>query len=423
MAVMIAGAGVGGLTLALSLQQVGIDCIVYEAVREVRPLGVGINLQPHAARELFELGLQADLDRIGLRTQEVAYFSSHGQPIWEEPRGEKAGYHWPQYSIHRGELQMALYWAFLERGGRVMAGCALKTWEEDTHGVTATFVDRRTGHVVGRDRGAALIGADGINSTLRARLYPDEGPAHWGGTMMWRGVTEAPRFRSGRSVAMIGRKAAKFVCYPIADRGDGYSLLNWIADIHDPDRAGFAPQDWNREGRLKDVLPRFDGMSFDWLDIPQVMRDAEAIYEYPMVDRDPLPAWTRGRVTLMGDAAHPMYPIGSNGASQAILDARYLARALDEEGRVTDALQRYDLERREAVNSVVLANRGDGPDKILDIVAERAPDGFDRIEDVITGAELASQAASYKAVAGMDVATLNARPSILARRGMDQNKG
>ncbi|WP_425090380.1 flavin-dependent oxidoreductase [Tropicimonas sp. S265A] len=416
MTVMIAGAGIGGLSLALSLHQAGIDCTVYEAVREVRPLGVGINLQPHAARELFELGLENALDEIGLRTAGLAYFTAQGNLVWEEPRGMQAGYNWPQYSIHRGALQMALYWAFLERGGSVLAGYALKSWEEDSHGITATFMDRRTGHTVGRERGSVLIGADGINSAMRARLFPNEGPARWGGTMMWRGTTEAPRLRDGRTVCMIGSKARKFVVYPIADRPDGRSLLNWIADIHDPARAGFAPQDWNREGRLQDFLPAFEDMVFDWLDVPQVIRKADTIYEYPMVDRDPLPRWSHGRVTLLGDAAHPMYPIGSNGASQAILDGRYLARALIEGSDVKSALARYEADRRETVNALVLANRGDGPDKILDVVAERAPDGFERIEDVITREELASQATSYKALAGMDVATLNTRPPILGQR-------
>lgn len=416
MTVMIAGAGIGGLSLALSLQQVGIECVVYEAVREVRPLGVGINLQPHATRELFELGLEQELDKIGLRTEEVAYFSKQGHLVWAEPRGIAAGYRWPQYSIHRGELQMALYWAFLERGGQVLAGYALRDWDEDGAGVMATFVDRSTGRIVGREHGKALIGADGINSTMRARLYPDEGPARWGGTMMWRGVTEGPKFRTGRTVSMSGTKSVKFVCYPIADRDGNRSLLNWIADIHDPSRAGFAPQDWNRAGQLEDFLPAFDAMQFDWLDVPEIIRQAETIYEYPMVDRDPLPKWSHKRVTLLGDAAHPMYPIGSNGASQAILDGRYLARALDEESTVIAALERYDDERRETVNAVVLANRGDGPDAILDVVADRAPQGFDRIEDVISREELASQATRYKAVAGMDVSALNARPSILETR-------
>ncbi|MEM8581282.1 MAG: flavin-dependent oxidoreductase [Pseudomonadota bacterium] len=414
MTVMIAGAGIGGLSLALSLQQVGIECVIYEAVREVRPLGVGINLQPHAVRELFELGLEDDLDRIGLRTEEVAYFSQQGKLVWDEPRGLSAGYRWPQFSVHRGQLQMALYWAFLERGGSVLAGYALQDWEEDSAGVIARFADRRTGRIVGRECGAILVGADGINSTVREQLYPDEGPARWGGTMMWRGVSRAPRFRTGRSIAMSGEKAVKFVCYPIADCGEDDSLLNWIADIHDPNRAGFAPQDWNRAGRIEDFLPMFAGMSFDWLDVPRVIQNAQAIYEYPMVDRDPLPRWSHGRITLLGDAAHPMYPIGSNGASQAILDGRYLTRALKEAHDVVSALDRYDSERRDEVNAVVMANRGDGPDKILDVVAERAPQGFEHVEEVISRQELVSQAASYKAVAGMDIAKLNARPSILS---------
>ncbi|MEM9975897.1 MAG: flavin-dependent oxidoreductase, partial [Pseudomonadota bacterium] len=391
---------------------------ILEAVREIKPLGVGINLQPHAARELFDLGLEAGLDCVGLRTAEVAYFSAQGQEIWREPRGMAAGYHWPQYSIHRGGLQMLLYRTLVERAGDVIrTGAAVTGWQETAEGVSVALADRRSGESLGLEHGSVLVGADGINSSIRAALYPEEGPAHWGGTMMWRGVTRGPRFLTGRSVTMTGRKNVKFVAYPIDDKEDGGSVINWIADLTMPPDYDWRQQDWNRAGRLDDFLPAFEGWAFDWLDIPATIRAAEHIYEYPMVDRDPLPRWSHGRVTLTGDAAHAMYPIGSNGASQGILDARILTRELRAQGATPAALSAFDAARRDEVNAVVLANRGDGPDQILDIVAERAPDGFDNIEAVMPLAERQGFADSYKRVAGMEVAALNARPPILSPDG------
>ncbi|MEM9474106.1 MAG: flavin-dependent oxidoreductase [Pseudomonadota bacterium] len=415
MTVLIAGAGIGGLTLGLSLHQVGIPFRIFEAVRELRPLGVGINLQPHAVRELFELGLEAELDAVGLRTEEVAYFSQHGQLIWREPRGVLAGYQWPQFSIHRGGLQMLLYRAVLERCGDVIqTGSAVTGWNAADNGVEISLADRRSGASLGTASGSVLVAADGINSTIRAALYPVEDEVQWGGTMMWRGVTKAPQFLTGRSVTMTGRKDVKFVAYPIGDAGDGHSVINWIADLTMPEGYDWRQQDWNRAGVLEDFLPAFSDWSFDWLDIPQVIRGAEGVYEYPMVDRNPLPRWSHGSVTLLGDAAHAMYPIGSNGASQGILDARVLARELREQGVGQAALTAYDAARRPDVNALVLANRGDGPDQILDIVAERAPDGFDDIETVMPLEERQSFADGYKQVAGMDIATLNARPPLIA---------
>ncbi|WP_208351766.1 flavin-dependent oxidoreductase [Pseudaestuariivita rosea] len=413
MTVLIAGAGIAGLTIGLSLHQVGIPFRIFEAVRQIRPLGVGINLQPHAVRELFDLGLEQGLDTVGLRTEEVAYFSSHGQLIWREPRGMLAGYHWPQFSVHRGGLQMLLYDAVRQRCGDVIeTGHAVTGWTQTDDGVTITLTDRKTGQGLGTATGDVLVAADGINSNLRAKLCPDEGPAHWGGTMMWRGVTRGPRFLTGRSVTMTGRKDVKFVAYPIADDGDG-SVINWIADLTMPPDYDWAKQDWNRAGVLDDFLPAFADWRFDWLDIPQIIRGADQIYEYPMVDRNPLDQWTHGRMTLLGDAAHAMYPIGSNGASQAILDARILARDMRDHGVTTGALQAYEAERRPKVKALVLANRGDGPDKILDIVHDRAPDGFEDIEQIMPLAERQAFADGYKQVAGMDINALNERDPLI----------
>lgn len=411
MTVLIAGAGIGGLSLGLSLHTLGIPFRIYEAVHQIRPLGVGINVQPHAIRELCELGLQEALDEAGLRTEEVGYFSAQGGTIWSEPRGMLAGYHWPQYSIHRGRMQMLLLHALTERAGVdvIERGSAVTGWAENDDGIAITLTDRATGALIRTVQGRVFVAADGINSATRARLYPQEGPAHWGRVMMWRGVTRGPKFLTGRSMAMVGRKACKFVCYPIEDYGDGTCLINWIADRMMPDDYVWRAQDWNRAGNRADFAPAFADWSFDWLDIPALIRDAQDIWEYPMVDRDPLPAWSHGRVTLLGDAAHAMYPIGSNGASQAILDARVLARELRDHGLGRAALDAYDEARRETVNALVLANRGDGPDKVLDVVAERAPHGFDDIAQVMGRDELEEVAGAYKKMAGMDISALNNR--------------
>jgi 5-methylphenazine-1-carboxylate 1-monooxygenase len=415
MTVIIAGAGIGGLSLGLSLHQLGIHFHIVEAVSHVKPLGVGINLQPHAVRELFDLGLEKQLDDIGLRTEEVAYFSAQGQLIWSEPRGMEAGYHWPQYSIHRGELQFLLYRELLARCGPqvITTGAALTGWQEDALGVVVQLENRKTREKLEDLHGLVLIGADGINSTVRATLYPDEGGAKWRGTMMWRGVTRAQGFLSGRSMAMAGTADRKFVCYPIQDLGEGgEQRINWIADLALPPDYAWDKQDWNREGHLHDFAPQFADWHFDWLDIPALIEAAESIWEYPMVDRDPLPRWSHGRATLLGDAAHAMYPIGSNGATQAIIDARVLARELNR-GQGEAALAAYDADRREAVNRLVMLNRGDGPDKVLDEVAARAPDGFTDISNVMGARELTEIAQGYKAVAGFDVEALNARAPLI----------
>ncbi len=414
MTVLIAGGGIAGLTLGLSLHALGIPFRIFEAVRELKPLGVGINLQPTAVRELIEMGLEDALDEAGLRTEEVAYFNRFGQEVWREKRGLAAGNRWPQFSIHRGGLQMALARALIDRAGDevLQTGAAVTGWRETAGGVEATLADRASGAGLGTVRGAVLIGADGINSTIRAALYPDEGPAHWRGTMMWRGVTFAPQFLTGRTMAMIGTRDVKFVCYPIADAPEG-SLINWIADLTMPPGYDWLAQDWNRPGDPADFAHHFADWRFDWLDVPALIDAAQGIWEFPMVDRNPLPRWSFGPVTLMGDAAHAMYPIGSNGATQGILDARFLARALRDGGTNAQALAAYDDARRETVNALVLANRGDGPDRVLDIVAERAPDGFDDIETVMPLAERQALADHYKAVAGMTIDELNRRPSIL----------
>ena len=406
MRVLVIGGGIGGLTTALALHAAGLEAEVHEGAGEVRPLGVGINLQPHAVRELCELGLGEALAETGVATRELVYANRFGQVIWREDRGRAAGYHWPQYSIHRGRLQMLLWQAAQARLGaaRVCSGHRLAGFTQDAAGVTAQFADGSTA------RGDLLIAADGIHSVVRRHFVPGEGPPKWNGAILWRATSVAPPYLTGASMVQAGSHDQKFVVYPIAELPDGRRLTNWIAERRFPADTPWAREDWNRPGNLADVLPAFERWNFGWLDVPGLMRRAEAVYEFPMVDRDPLERWTDGRVTLLGDAAHPMYPIGSNGASQAILDARRLAWHLAGK-RWDDALAGYEAERRPATAALVAANRGLGPDLVLELVHQRAPQGFTALHDVISQAELEGTASAYKKLAGFDPALLNARES------------
>jgi len=415
MTVLVAGAGIGGLTLALSLHQAGIPVRLFEQSEKLEPLGVGINVLPHAVRELTELGLLDELAATGVATAELAYYSKHGQRIWSEPRGREAGYRWPQFSIHRGALQMILFRAVIDRLGpdAIVTGARVAQVMQEDDGVRVR-IERRGG---AKDEipGAVLVACDGIHSAIRRSFYPDEGPPIWNGAILWRGVTEAKPFLTGRSMIMAGHEFQKFVCYPISrealDRGD--AVINWIAEKKFAPDHEWRREDWNRPGRLEDFLPDFESWRFDWLDVPGLIRNARAVYEFPMVDRDPLPEWTRGRITLLGDAAHPMYPIGSNGASQAILDARVLTAEFIARGITPDALRAYDDMRRPATAAIVEANRRNGPEQVMQLVETRAPDGFEDASAVISQDELQDIASGYKRVAGFDVEALNARASIV----------
>ncbi|MPZ12307.1 MAG: flavin-dependent oxidoreductase [Kiloniellaceae bacterium] len=416
MTVLVAGAGIGGLTLALSLHQAGVPVRVFETAAEIRPLGVGINLLPHAVRELDELGLLAELDGLGLRTAELAYYSKRGQLIWSEPRGEAAGYRWPQFSVHRGKLQMMLLAAAQQRIGaeNILTGWHLEDWRTEKDGIVAAFADKKSGQPRGEATGSLLIGADGIHSSLRRRLYPDEGPPIWNGAILWRGIARATPYLTGRSMIMAGHEFQKFVCYPISPAGDdGKATINFIAERKFAADHAWRREDWNRPGDPADFLPQFADWRFDWLDVPALIAAAEAVYEYPMVDRDPLPRWTQGRASLLGDAAHAMYPIGSNGASQAILDARVLTREILAQGATPAALAAYEAERRPATAKIVLANRQNGPEQVMQRVEQLAPDGFARIEDILQPEELEETARSYKQLAGFDKDGLNSRPPIV----------
>jgi len=409
MTVLIAGGGISGLALALTCHQIGVPCKVFESVAKLRPLGVGINLQSSAVRELYDMGLAHRLDEIGIRTRDYGMYSKKGLHIWTEDRGTWAGYTWPQYSIHRGQLHMMLYDALLDRTGPdvietgwSVVGFSNQDNQAHLHLRIATGETRT-------ETGCLVIGADGIHSTIRAQLVPEEGPPVWGGTMLWRGTTQAKPYKSGASMVMIGHDGLRIVSYPISkpDSQTGAATLNWIATLNYDKEASWRKEDWSREANLDDFLPQFEGMVFDWLDVPQMIRNSERIYEYPMVDRDPLDQWTHGRVTLMGDAAHAAYPVGSNGAGSGIIDARELGAAFLAHGVTPAALTAYEAKMRPVTSEVILTNRVAGPDKILDIVEERCGGQFDKIEDIISQQEMLEHANTYKAIAGYGIQSTN----------------
>jgi 5-methylphenazine-1-carboxylate 1-monooxygenase len=399
--VLIVGAGIGGLTLALTLHRAGIPCRIYEQAPEIRPVGVGINILPHATKELSALGLQDALAEVGIATAESAFFNRFGQLIYREPAGRNAGYDWPQFSIHRGDLQAVLLRAVVERLGtdRVLAGWQCTGARDDGQRATAEFLGREAQH------GSAVIACDGIHSVIRRQFYPDEGAPRYSGYNMWRGVTVWPRYLTGGSMVRIGWLATgKMVIYPIRDHADGTQLINWVVEIETPHHR---ERDWNRPGRLEDFLPAVADWQFDWLDVPAMLQASEMVLEFPMVDQDPLPRWSFGRVTLLGDAAHPMVPRGSNGAGQAILDARVLADCLTDTADAVAALRSYEDRRLAPTTNVVLTNRKNPPDAILREVYERTGDKpFANIDDVITADELRALSDGYKAVAGYDKAAL-----------------
>jgi 2-polyprenyl-6-methoxyphenol hydroxylase-like FAD-dependent oxidoreductase len=413
--VLIVGGGIGGLVLALSLHQIGVNCRVYEGVPELKPLGAGINLLPHAVRELDELGLLPALDAVGIRTKDASYFNHHGQLIYREVAGTAAGYAWPQFSIHRGDLQMLLYKALLERLGKdsVVTGHKFVSVVQDSSGVTASFKDPN-GNDLPQVRARLMVGCDGISSAVRKQFYPDEGDPVYSGLTVWRGVLSHKPFLSGADTIRAGwMTVGKLMVYPIRDNIDaeGNQLMNWVATLQRPKPTSY---DWNGQAKLEDFFEPYSKWQFDWLDVPAMLQKTERYMVYPMVDRNPVPTWTFGRVTLLGDAAHPMYPRGSNGAGQSILDARYITGCFKRKGTTEEALQDYDKVRVEATAKVVLMNRANPPDTVLRVVYERTGGKrFKKIEDVISNTELQEILDNYKAVAGFQIKELAKRPALV----------
>ncbi|MEM9891066.1 MAG: flavin-dependent oxidoreductase [Actinomycetota bacterium] len=412
MTVLVAGGGIAGLTMALTCHQIGVEAVVLESVRRLRPLGVGINLQPNAVRELDDLGLADRLPGIGVETEEWAIVGRNGNDVYAEPRGRGAGYHWPQWSVHRGRLQMLLHDAVVERLGpdAVVTDARVIGYADEGDTVRAQ-VQRRDGTTTSY-AGDVLLGADGLHSALRAALHPDEGPPVWGGAMLWRATSPGPPIRSGASFTLVGSLEQRFVHYPISppDPVTGLQEQNWIAELTVDPAEGWGDGDWNKRIEIDKFLHAFADWTFDWLDVPGLITDAEAVYEFPMVDRDPVDRWVDGRMALLGDAAHVMYPVGSNGASQAIVDARVLGAAFVEHGVGPDALTAYQDLLLDDISALVLRNRGAGPIAILGVVDERCGGVFDDIDDIIPADERHEFMAGYKSAAGFARDALNAAP-------------
>lgn len=405
MRVLIAGAGIGGLAAALYLHRAGIEVEVFEQAGGIRELGVGINVLPHSVAELADLGLLDALDAVAIRTGTLVYQNRFGQTVWTEPRGLGAGYDVPQFSIHRGRFQRVLYEAVAERIGadHVHVGHRLTDFCDGENAITARLAGR-DGTVIAEREGDVLVGADGIHSAVRAHHYPDQGPPSWNGMMMWRGATVADPIDGGRLMVIAGGMDAKAVIYPIADDedGNGRQLINWVVNVKLSDGSSPPPnkEDWSREGTWGDVEAHLNLFSLPDIDLAGLIKGADAFYEYPMCDRDPLPRWSFGRTTLLGDAAHPMYPVGSNGSAQAILDAKALAQHLAAASDTIAALTAYDEERRPKTAEIVYLNRKGGPERVIDVVTERAPQGFDKLDDVVSEEELRAIVGNYAGKSG-----------------------
>lgn len=415
MMIAIIGAGITGLTAALSLHEAGIPCEVFEAVETPAPLGVGINVLPHAMRELTALGLLPELRAAGVEIDELVYLTKHGKRIWQEPRGLAAGYQWPQVAIHRGALQMALLRAAQARLGaeRVHFGHALVDAESDADGVTARFANGAT------FRADVLAAADGIHSAARRKFYPNEGMPKWNGVMLWRSTSETGKILGGRSMLWAGHARQKFVGYPIEyDADTGKTLLNWICELKIAEHGEQAPpkEDWNRAGNRADFLPRFDNWQWPDVYVRRIVETSTDVYAFPMVDRDPLPRWTFGRLTLLGDAAHPMYPIGSNGATQGVIDGRAFACHMATVPSIDAGLAAYEAERRPATEKIVLTNRANGPDHVMELAEQRAPNVADDLDALLPQAERQAIAENYKKIAGFDPSMMTAPSKYIVAR-------
>jgi 2-polyprenyl-6-methoxyphenol hydroxylase-like FAD-dependent oxidoreductase len=415
--VIIAGGGIGGLATALTLHQIGVPCIVFEAVREMRPLGVGINLQPNAVRELYDLGFtEADLDRVGLPAKEWALVGLNGNDIYSEPRGLLAGYNWPQYAVHRGLFHVLLYEKLAERIGaaNVRLGSRVTGYRKNPDGRVSAFVEHADG-TASEEGGALLIGADGIHSAIRAQMHPAQPPIHWGGAVMWRGTTWAKPIRTGASFVGLGTHRHRIVFYPISHPAPrtGLSMINWIAEVTMDNAEGWKQSGWFRQVSIDDFIHHFEDWIWDWLDVPALIRNADCAFENPMIDRDPVPTWRDGPVALLGDAAHAMYPTGSNGGSQAIVDARILGATMVEHGVTAGALAAYDAKLCGPISQLILRNRGAGPFGLLNMVDERCGGTFENIDDVIPPKERAEFMAGYRAAAGFAIEQLNKAPQTI----------
>ncbi|CAF3640727.1 unnamed protein product [Rotaria sp. Silwood1] len=411
--VLIAGAGISGLVAGLCLHRAGFSVRIHERAQKLEETGFGVNLQPYCVKLLYELGLESEMNEAGICNNKAVFYSSHGQFVYQDPRGLDAGYKWPMYSLHRGRFQQLLLRHVHEEMGAevVRLGQKLVTFRLQPHHVEVDFMNSITGDI-DTERAKVLLAADGINSTVRKILYPDEGPPLWQGITMWRGVTRMDKlYLDGRTMIFAGNPDDRqLIVYPVSEQ-----LVNWAftVRIQEPGvRPAPVATDWHHLGHIEDVLPLLWDIKLDFLDIDNLVNSSIIVNQFHVTDRNPLPRWTYDRVTLIGDAAHPMSPYGGNGASQAIIDARDLLLAFRTHGITPTGLEKYDQLRRTVSQSYILAAREFGPEKILKIVAERSPFGFQNLSEVISSEEIDETFSVYRKQVNWNAEKLNQEPAL-----------
>jgi 2-polyprenyl-6-methoxyphenol hydroxylase-like FAD-dependent oxidoreductase len=235
------------------------------------------------------------------------------------------------------------------------------------------------------------------------------------GYLHYRGTVAGDPYLTGRSMVVVGHRTHRAIIYPIVALPDGKVMINWLAYTKIP--SGSPPLEaWDTAADKGLAVDRFEGWTYPWLDVQGLIARTQRVLQLPNVDRDPIPRWSFSRVTLIGDAAHPMQPVGAQAGSQAVVDGRVLAAALLETGDPVEALVRYQDRRIAAMNDMIIRNRNLGLETVLQMAEERAPNGFAKITDVLSQDELESTASSFKRAAGFDLETVNSRQSYVELR-------
>jgi len=397
MLIGIIGGGISGLSLALQLNHYGFAVEIFESAKELSPLGLGLNLQPKAVKILANCNLFDELITNGVAISSVEFQCKDGLSIFSQKRGIADGYDFPQIAIHRAKLQQMLLKQFtLQPKNKIYLGQQLINFQEYHSNVVCTLVDRTTNNVLDKTVDI-LIGADGIHSTIRAKIHNDKANYQFAGIMMWRGISKIKPFQQHSSVVVRGNRNVQLITYPISPLDkNGECYINWVVEIFDEETNTLDDNCWNKQGHVAEFIHYFNDWQNKFLDIEPLFDKAINIFKFPMVDRNPLNYWNTNRVTLIGDAAHPMYPRGANGASQGIIDAEYLATVIHSASNISDALQQYQANRLPITSKIVLDNRNANQLEILSLVAARCQKTCQNIHTCIDSEYIRQILTDYK---------------------------